>query len=194
MSAAAGTPAVVVLASLAAPLDPGLDELLGAEVADALRAALAARARRWAAAIAPDVAFEATTAGAASAALHGHEGPVLLASWDVPGLDAELGRLALEDLAHGTFVTVAPAMDGRPFLIGLPRVDHELFELVEGTDHNALFSRAAEHEHGMGMLRSERRLVSAADVRALAADPLAPADLLAALGGAVTTRADPGRS
>ena len=70
----------MIVGSLAAPHDPGLDELLGSDGARALRAELAARARRWAADVAPGRAFEATTLGAAEAALAGHGGPVLLAA------------------------------------------------------------------------------------------------------------------
>jgi hypothetical protein len=73
--AEASRPAAVVLASLAAPADPALDDLLGAVAAAALRRELARRARRWAAAAAPGQAFEATTPDAALAALAGHPGP-----------------------------------------------------------------------------------------------------------------------
>ncbi len=170
------------MAALAAAPDPGLDELLGAAGARALRAAMAARARRWAAAVAPDRAFEATTMGAAAAALHGHDGPVLLAAPDVPGLDAALARAALDDLIAGCDVVLGAAHDARPYLVALPRVDEALMELAARRFEGGLLGAMAEQRLSLGMLRAERRLVSAADVRALALDPVAPGDLRALLG------------
>lgn len=169
-------PAVVVLATLAAPRDPSLDELLGPDGARALREAIALRARRWAARIAPDLAFEATSPGAAVAAIHGHAGPVLLVADDVPGLDEELARAALDDLAEGAFAAFAPSSDGSPYLVALPAADADLIELA-GASFEALMSDARAAERGVGMLRSERRLVSAADALALAVDPVTPDDL-----------------
>ena len=162
--------------------------MLGEDGAVALRHALVARARRWAAAVAPDVAFEATSGGAVSVALHDHDGPVLVASWDVPGLDVGLAEAALADLEAGAALSFAPAMDGRPYLVAMPAVDHELLEELADGHPDRLFARATAAEGGMGMLRSERRLVSAADARALAADPLAPEDLVALLAPALRVR------
>lgn len=179
--------AAVVLGSLAAPPDPELDALLGTAGAAQVRDALVARARRWAAAVAPDIAFEANTAGAAAAALHDHGGPVLLASWDVPGLSERLAAAALADLRAGAFVTFAPATDGRPFLLGLPSMDEEVVALLD-TSPEQVMAYASRHEGGMGMLPHERRLVSAGDARALAADPLAPAELVELLAEALPVR------
>jgi glycosyltransferase A (GT-A) superfamily protein (DUF2064 family) len=144
-----------------------------------VRAALAARARRWAAAIAPDRAFEATTLGAAVAALHDHAGPVLLAAPDVPGLDERVARAALEDLAEGCDISIGAAHDARPYLVAVPRLEGEVLELVEASFAGGVLAAFAERELTLGMVRHERRLVSAADARALALDPLAPADLAA---------------
>ena len=174
--------AAVVVAALGATLDPGLDELLGAERARALREALAARARRWAAAVAPDIAFEATTMGAAAAALHRHDGPVLLAAPDVPGLDAAVAEMALGDLAAGCDLVLGAAHDARPYLVGLPRVDEELMELASGRFAGGLLGAMADRDLTLGMLRAERRLTSPADARALGLDPVAPADLRALVG------------
>ena len=168
-----------MVASLAAGPDARLDELLGADGARALRDALAARARRWAAAVAPDRAFEATTMGAAAAALHDHDGPVLLAAPDVPGLDAEVARAALGDLAAGCDVVLGAAHDARPYLVGLPRVDEALMAMAARRFEGGLLGAMSERELSLGMLRAERRLASAADARALSLDPLAPPDLLA---------------
>jgi uncharacterized protein DUF2064 len=171
----------VIVGALGAPVDPELDRLLGADGAQRLRAQLAARARRWAAATAPGKAFEATTLAAAQAALHGHEGPVLLAAPDIPGLDARIARAALEDLAQGCDVVVGVAHDARPYVIAVPDVDSELAELVEGSFGGGVLTAFAERGLTLGMVRHERRLASAADARALAIDPVAPPELAALL-------------
>jgi hypothetical protein len=144
-----------------------------------LRAELAARARRWAAAAAPDHAFEATTLVAAEAALHDHAGPVLLAAPDVPGLDGRLVAAALDDLAAGCDVVFGVAHDALPYILAVPRLDHELLALVEGSYRDGVLAAFADRGIVLGMLRHERRLASVADARALAIDPLAPADLVA---------------
>jgi hypothetical protein len=171
----------VIVAALGAPPDAELDRLLGADGARELRGELAARARRWAAAAAPGHAFEASTLAAARAALHGHVGPVLLAAPDVPGLDARTAADALEDLAAGCDVVVGVTHDARPYLIGIPDVDSELAELVEGSFGGGVLAAFAERGLSLGMIRHERRLASAADARALVIDPVAPPDLAALL-------------
>jgi hypothetical protein len=180
-------PAAVVLASLAAPEDPALADVLGAVAAGALRRELAGRARRWAAAVAPGAAFEATTPGAALAALTGHDGPVLLVAPDVPGLDARLAEAALADLAGGAAMTFGPTTDGSFFLVGLPRADPALVEAVEG-GFDAATARARADATELAMLRSERRLVSPADARALAADPRTPLELSLLLSAGLPVR------
>jgi len=172
--------ATVVLHALAAPRDPELDALLGPERAEALRDALALRARRWAARVGAGRAYEATTVGATGAALHDHDGPVLMVAPDVPSLRDDAAVLALADLADGAIVVVGPSTDGSPFLIGVPSAEPEALELAGAT-----FERLAGDPRmagaGVGMLRSERRLVTVADARAFAADPLADPELLAHL-------------
>jgi hypothetical protein len=173
----------VVVAALAAPPDAGLDALLGTQGAARVRAELAARARRWAAAAAPGRAFEATGMAAAAAALHDHDGPVLLAAPDVPGLDAALAAAALDDLAHGVDVALGAAHDARPYLVAVPRVEAAMLEAVTRPFGGGLLSAFAERGLTLGMLRSERRLASAADAQALALDPHAPAELVALVRG-----------
>ena len=166
-------PAAVVCASLALPADPELDELLGDVAAGMLRGELARRARRWAAAVAPGAAVEAGGLEAAGAALHDHVGPVLLASPDVPGLDLGLAAAALADLEAGALAVVAPAWVGGAYLVGVPAADPERLALAE-LGFEALLA-AVDGE--VGMLRAERRLVTVADARAVAADPLTPLEL-----------------
>jgi glycosyltransferase A (GT-A) superfamily protein (DUF2064 family) len=168
-----------VVAALGAPRDPALDDLLGAPAAERLRAQLAARARRWAAAVAPGRAFEATTVTAAVAALRGHDGPALLAAPDVPALDERIARAALDDLAAGCDVAVGVAHDARPYIVALPRLDPALLEVVDASFAGGVLTAIAQRGLTLGMLRAERRLASVADARALALDPLAPADLAA---------------
>jgi hypothetical protein len=175
--------AAVILGSLAAPEDPGLDELLGDDGARALRAELAARARRWASEVAPGHAFEATTLDAARAALHGHHGPVLLAAPDVPALDQRLARAALDDLAAGCDLALGAAHDARPYLLAVPRPDPELLALVERSLDGGILGAFAERGVTLGMLRHERRLASVGDALALAIDPLAPRELVALVRG-----------
>jgi len=179
--------AAIVLYALAAPRDPGLDELLGEERATALRRELALRARRWAALVAPDVAFEATTIDAASMALHGHEGPVLLVAPDVPRLDPRLAPAALADLDDGALVVIGPSGDGSPFVVALPSADHEILALA-GAGFAALADDPRVGERGVGMLMSERRLVTPDDARAYAADPLGHPDVLQHLGPVLQIR------
>jgi hypothetical protein len=140
---------------------------------------VAARARRWAAAIAPGRAYEATTLAAAQAALHGHVGPVLLAAPDVPGLDERVADAALGDLAEGCDVVVGVAHDARPYVIAVPDIESELADLVGGSFGGGVLTAFAERGLTLGMVRHERRLSSAADARALAIDPLAPPELAA---------------
>jgi CTP:molybdopterin cytidylyltransferase MocA len=170
----------VLVDTFGAESDAELETALGPEATSALHAALRDRARRWAHATAPNSAFEATTLGAAAVAVHGHEGPVLLAAPDVPALSADHARAALTDMEAGCVVSIAPGNDGRPFLVALPDASDASFALVP--DRFETLPQAAVESGGLlGLLRSERRLGSLADARALLADPQAPADLVALL-------------
>jgi hypothetical protein len=174
-------PAAVVLDALAAPADAGLDAAVGAGAVQRLRRELRAIARRWAAEIAPDRAFEANTPSAALAALDGHAGPVVLVSPDVPALSGAHADAVLADLGDGIELVVGAAHDARPYLVALATGETELIELTGGA-LEALFRAAAERQLSMSMIRHERRLASAADARALALDPLSPPALVAQLG------------
>ena len=170
----------MLVADLGAPADEALDRLLGAGAAQRLRRALVARARRWAAAAAPDRAWEATSFDAARAALeaHGHQGPVILAAPDVPGLDQQLVRDVLDDIVDAVPVTLGASHDGSPYVIGLGAVEEEVFGIAAREHHrDGLFAALVARGGPLGMLRSERRLSSAADASALAIDPLTPDDL-----------------
>ena len=117
----------------------------------------------------------------AVAVLDGHTGPVLLVAADVPGLDDRLASMAFADLAAGARLAMAPATDGRPFLIALATAEPALVRAAADglPDRQA----AAELIGGeLGLLRSERRLVTAGDARAFAVDPLTPTELAGLLG------------
>jgi hypothetical protein len=171
----------VVVDALAAPVDPQLAALIGTDAAARVDAALRARARSWAAAVAPGNAYEATSLAAAAAAVHGHDGPLLLAAPDVPALDEAVARVALADLAAGCDVVVGVAHDALPYLVALPRLDDELVALAAAGFAGGILQAFAERGLTLGMLAHHRRLATAADARAFALDPLTPPDLAALL-------------
>lgn len=189
---ATGPLAVVVLTTLAgAREDDSLAELLGVVAATALRAEVLRGARRWAAATAGPGgpgAFEANSADAALAALTGHEGPVAFVAPDVPGLDAGLAEALRGDLADGVGVSFAPTYDATPFLVATPTLDADLLALA-GAHRDELFAVVGARGLPVGMLRSERRLATAADARAVAADPRTPLELGALLAAGLDVRA-----
>jgi hypothetical protein len=176
-----------VLAALAHPPDPALDELLGAQAAQIIRAEVQRAVCAWAARVAPDRAYEATTAAAAAAALEGHEGPVLFVAGDVPEIRDSAASGALEDLRAGAEVVVGPTNDGTPYLLALPDAAPERLVLLDAS-RDELFAAAAAMAGGIGMLRSERRLVTPADARALAADPALPLELALPLAAGLDVR------
>jgi hypothetical protein len=188
-----------VLAALGEPPDPALDAALGDD-AVRLRAALAARAGEWAVTVAtPGLAFATSAvpgarvggavpfdepqpehvAGALTALLAGHAGPVLLVAPDVPRLDGALAEAALADFAAGCRLAFAPATDARAFLLALANPAPELLALIGARDRRREDVMAAVAELGgeLGLLRSERRVVTPGDARALALDPLVPEEL-----------------
>lgn len=146
-----------------------------------LRAAIAARAAAWAEAVA--TAGRAWVTDAAPAALSDllseHDGPVLLVAPDVPRLDAALADAALGDLAAGCLLSFAPATDATPFLLALAEPRWEALALLALGDRtrDAFFAEILALGGEVGLLRSERRLVTPADARALALDPLVPEPL-----------------
>lgn len=186
----ADTLAVVVLSTLAGPHDDSLAALLGPVAASALARELLRGARGWAAATAGPAgpgAFEANSTDAALAALGGHDGPVAFVAPDVPGLDAALTDALHGDLLDGVGVTFAPTYDASPFLIATPTVDRELLALA-GRHRDELFALVGARGTPIGMLRSERRLATAHDARAVAADPRTPLELGALLAAGLDVR------
>ena len=140
----------------------------------------------------PDGDLGARLAAATARVLAEHAGPVLLAGADTPQMRPEVGRHALEDLEDGIDVTFAPANHGGYYLVALREPRPEIFDLPAGTwDGEDVFPRTLEVAHAaglsLGMLRAERGLHDEGDVRALLADPLAPADIVSVLRAAGAT-------
>jgi hypothetical protein len=166
--------------TLDAPFDPALIEELGPERSSAIHAWLKHRAVAWARSHGPALHAVVGDGDDAVATLDGHAGPVLLVASDVPGLDDRLAQSALEDLAEGAQLAMAPATDGRPFLIALARADPAVVRAAaDGLPDRQAAAGLIDGE--FGLLRSERRLVTPGDVRAFAADPLTPPELAALL-------------
>lgn len=161
-------------------MDPGLAAALGEEGYRSLRAHLRERAMAWTRAAAPGDTFEVTGAAALLEALADHRGPVLLVAPDVPALGPEHLAAARSDLADGVLVSVAPTNDSHLFLVALLRADPELLDAA-CTGFEALGTLVRDAGAALGLVRSERRLTTVADARALLADPLAPADVVALL-------------
>ena len=116
---------------------------------------------------------------ALGALLAGHRGPLLLVAADVPRLDAPLAAAALGDLAAGCVFSFAPATDGKPFLLAFREASDEALALVGSPDRSRdqVFAQALALGGEIGMLRSERRLVTRADAASLALDPIIPRPL-----------------
>jgi uncharacterized protein len=113
-------------------------------------------------------------------------GPLLVAGTGVPRLSAPHAAAALADLAEGCDATFGPALDGGFYLAGLAGSYAAVFTLpAEAWDNSDLLTgvlkRARDNGLELGLLRYERELRGPLDVRALLADPLAPADVVAVL-------------
>lgn len=109
-------------------------------------------------------------------------GPVVLVGVDTPQLDASHAEAALDDLRAGVDVTFGPATDGGYYLVGMSEPHPEVFDLPsEAWGGSEVFgltlAAAAGAGLSLGMLRSERDLDDASDVRAFLADPLMPGEL-----------------
>ncbi|MEA2296871.1 MAG: hypothetical protein QOE86_4510 [Solirubrobacteraceae bacterium] len=149
-----------------------------------------ARATAWAGAVAPGCARllvpGESVAEAAREAFARHGGPVLLAAADTPRLGPEHAAMALGDLAAGAAASLGPGMDGGWYLAALAAPHTAVLALLDESPGGAdamgrLFAVAHEAGLEVGMLRMERMLRTARDVRALRADPRTPDILRSAL-------------
>lgn len=195
MSATPSGPAVVVMAR---PPE------------DALAAALLSRALAWARETAPGADYAAMAgaspelpppdrclvpsgdpdgAGAMEAAEQvfatGHA-PVLLVTPHCPTLGPAHATAALDDLRNGCDLVIGPLFGGGWYVLGLARPIAALADLPADSWHNPdvmALAIAAAHGAGLeiGLLRPERRLATAADMRAARVDPLVPEEVRAVL-------------
>lgn len=113
--------------------------------------------------------------------------PVLLATPACPMLSPGHATAALDDLQEECALVIGPLMGGGWYLLGLARPVPELAALPADSWHHPdvmTLAMAAAKQAGLtiGLLRPERRLATAADVRAARVDPLVPEDVRAALG------------
>lgn len=127
-------------------------------------------------------------ADAAARVFARHEGPLLIVWPDLPRMRRSHAAAALTDLGSGCDVVLGPAIDGGLYLIGIARPLPSLFALPEqawrSPDVMAV-GFAAAHNAGLeiGILRVERALHRPADVRAVLADPLLPAEVRTLISG-----------
>jgi glycosyltransferase A (GT-A) superfamily protein (DUF2064 family) len=114
-------------------------------------------------------------------------GPLLVAGTAVPRLGEGHAAAALADLAAGCDATFGPSLHGGFYLAGLAAPHDDIFAVATEAWSGpqlltAVIARAHELGLELGLLRYERELSEPLDVQAVLADPLAPRDVVAALG------------
>jgi hypothetical protein len=182
-----GAPAVLLMTPKPSPEnDAGLEQLLGPERAAELRAALLAHTEAWARKVAPD-AFHLADGGASltdeiNRIYSTHEGPLLVIWPWLARLRPEAAVGALDDLAAGCALVLGPLIDGGLYLLGLAGPLPVLLAISEERwqDRDVMatgFATASDSGFEVGILRAERALRSAGDVRAALADPLLPEEI-----------------
>ena len=174
-----------------APASEELAALLGVERVARLSGQLASRARSWAVGafgaasvtVVPGDAIRDLGSTLANAFASGRDGdPVIAVAPELGTWRPDLATEALDDLAAGCALTLGPIFDGGFYLLGLARPLPALSEASAfghaGRDPLAGLLALAERERlEVGLLRTERGLRRAADVRALLADPLTDGEL-----------------
>ncbi len=150
----------------------------------ALERELTGRARRWADEIAPDAVVPASSGvGEAVMALFaGGDGPVLVVWPELARWRTDHTAGVLDDLGDGCVISVGPMFDGGFYLVAFAAPVPSLLELPDDTwqtrDPIGLAADAARSSgQAIGLLRTERGLRNAGDVKALLADPLLDDDL-----------------
>ena len=141
----------------------------------------------------PDAAAPERLSAAVERVFSAGWGPVIVVRPDFPRLGDYHAAAALEDLRGGCDVVLGVAIGGGLYLLGMREPQPRLFALAGNDDDGETTRRNARQvteglELEVGMLHYERALVAPADVLALLADPLAPADIAEALAGAAPER------
>ncbi len=153
----------------------------------ALAAALLARAVAWGEAVGSVRRLErAPSAESVAESIGGFDGPLFLVAREQPRLTAFHADAALTDLAAGADLAVGPTLDDGRYLLALARLAPRGITPPPGLgDPAAGMERtrglAAEAGLEAGLLRPERGLASAGDIRAARADPLFPRGIAALL-------------
>ena len=155
----------------------GLTSRLGQQRALAVRAVLRDRALHWARGIAAEKVLTAAPdeplIAAALRAFAALGGPLLIAWPELAVWRPVHGDGALADLSDGCGVAVGPIFDRGFYLLAFAEPLPSLLEVPRSHDAmNRAFIVAHEADVGIGLLRPERGLRSAADVAAALADPL----------------------
>lgn len=167
---------------------PDLADLLGFARAVAVADILRSRAASWAEMVAAGAVSTVAPAGlgdAAGAALRAGT-PVLVVWPQLPRWPAEHAAGALGDLEAGCGLSLGPVFSGGLYLLALAREHPALLDLLRparfGPDALGPALDAVQRAGvGVGLLRAERGLRTAADVQAALADPLLDPELRALL-------------
>jgi hypothetical protein len=179
------------------PPGEGLVDALGSERAAAVRALLVGRARAWARGAFGDRAVRvvaessftaALTDGAAESAGPRPAGAVLIIAPELPVWHPEIAPAVRDDLAAGCALSLAPIFDRGLYLLAVADPSAARTAALAALDlagpggMGQLISLADRERWEVGLLRAERGLRRARDVRALLADPLTDPELRALLG------------
>jgi len=175
---------------LAGDAGSGLDESLGADRAGAVRALLVTRARQWAKDSFGVEAVETVTGGSFVTALQtppAGDGPLIAIVPELPVWHPELAPAVLGDLEAGCALALAPMFDRGLYLLAIADRSAAGMEALAALDLTGpggmteLIGLSQREGWELGLLRAERGLRRARDVRALLADPLTDPELRALL-------------
>jgi glycosyltransferase A (GT-A) superfamily protein (DUF2064 family) len=180
----------------------GLVQALGEQRAAAVRRLLLARARSWAEAsfgrdavrvvrqgsFAVALEADAGSGGGGGGGAAGRPGPVVAIVPELPVWHPELAPAVRGDLEAGCAVALAPIFDRGLYLLAIadpwaPGIAAlAALDLAGPGGMTELIGLAQRESWDVGLLRAERGLRRARDVRALLADPLTDPELRALLG------------
>jgi hypothetical protein len=168
-----------------------LVEALGAERASAVGELMRGRARAWASdAFGPGAVRLVADSSFATALEDGGStdaAPVVAIRPELPAWHPELAADVIGDLEAGCALSLAPMFDGGLYLLALagPVADRvatlAALDLAGPGAMSHLLALAQSEGWEVGLLRAERGLRRARDVRALLADPLTDPELRALL-------------